>query len=111
MVQQRPRVFRKDRLREIRTRRGLTQAELAERTGASKNQIGRYEAGLIDPSIDYLVHLVQVLGVSADWLIGVSDSEQGILGNLSEVESQLVQAFRDKNTDEVMRITTQIDAP
>jgi len=100
----RKRAFRGDRLRDIRARRGLTQSELAERTESSKNQIGRYEVGEADPSVDILVRLVNELGVTADWLIGTSDSEKGEQEGLSTIEAQFVQALRSSDAAGIIRI-------
>ncbi len=94
-------------MQEIRARRGLTQTELATRIGASNNQVGRYEAGESDPSIEVLVRLVNQLGVSADWLIGVSDVENRTPDGLSPLEIQLLEALRSRNTATILRIATQ----
>jgi len=59
------------RLREIRQRRGLTQAELGVAVGVSKRVITYYERDDALPPGAVLVHLAQVLRVSTDELLGV----------------------------------------
>lgn len=57
----------------IRTRRaelGLTQAELAARTGIDKRQIRRYEAGDTQPTLSVAAALARVLGLSLDEMAG-----------------------------------------
>ncbi len=49
-------------LREARLRAGLSQEELAERTGKPRPNIGRYEAGAVAPSLETLVELVRACG-------------------------------------------------
>jgi transcriptional regulator with XRE-family HTH domain len=49
-------------IREARMRAGLSQVQLAERSGKAKVQIGRWETGAVAPSIDTLLELVRVCG-------------------------------------------------
>jgi transcriptional regulator with XRE-family HTH domain len=49
-------------LREARLRAGLSQADLAERTGKPRPHIGRYEAGTVAPSLDTLIDLINACG-------------------------------------------------
>ena len=49
-------------IREARMRAGLSQAQLAERCGKSKVQIGRWETGTVAPSIDTLLEIVRSCG-------------------------------------------------
>jgi transcriptional regulator with XRE-family HTH domain len=50
-------------IREARTRAGLNQADLAERTGRDRSVIARWEQGLISPPVDSLLACVQACGV------------------------------------------------
>ena len=52
------------RLRQARTATGLTQAQVSERTGISKNLIGRYEKGSASPSPSNLIKLADLYGQS-----------------------------------------------
>ncbi|MBQ6296149.1 MAG: helix-turn-helix transcriptional regulator [Selenomonadaceae bacterium] len=58
------------RLRQARKAAGLTQAQLAEKTGITQSGYTRYERGINDPSISTLKKLSEILNVSLDWLIG-----------------------------------------
>lgn len=59
------------RLRQMRTDRGLTIEDLAHRAGLAGSTVYRFEAGkLALPRADTLQALAQVLGVSADYLLG-----------------------------------------
>jgi hypothetical protein len=49
-------------IREARMRAGFSQAQLAERCGKAKVQIGRWETGTVAPSIDTLLEIVRVCG-------------------------------------------------
>ncbi|HEX2675073.1 MAG TPA: helix-turn-helix transcriptional regulator [Polyangiales bacterium] len=52
------------RLRELRLAAGLTQAELARRTGIHRPNIARVEAGRHTPSLETLARLASAIGVS-----------------------------------------------
>jgi transcriptional regulator with XRE-family HTH domain len=51
-----------DLIREARLRAGLTQYELAERSGRERSVIARWEQGTVAPSIETLVALVRACG-------------------------------------------------
>jgi transcriptional regulator with XRE-family HTH domain len=57
------------RLHELRKARGWSQPELAALIGTSGTIIGRYERGIITPSIDVARRLAAVLGVTIDYLV------------------------------------------
>ena len=60
------------RVRAAREHRGISQAELARRLKASVNAINMLEQGTIwDPRASRIIGLAQVLGVSADYLLGL----------------------------------------
>ena len=50
-------------LRELRMRRFLTQAELAEKTGVSESTVAGWEAGRKAPRLRNIRKLAEVLGV------------------------------------------------
>lgn len=58
------------RLLELRKARHWSQPELAAKIDTSGTIIGRYERGLITPSIDVARKLAHVFGVTVDYLIG-----------------------------------------
>jgi transcriptional regulator with XRE-family HTH domain len=51
-----------DLVREARRRAGLTQRELAERTGTTQSSIARLETGRTSPSFDLVLRLVRHCG-------------------------------------------------
>ena len=63
----------KDRLKELRKRRGLSQVVLADRLGLSKSTIGAYETGDITPSLDALNALADFFNVDINYLLGKED--------------------------------------
>ncbi|GAB5547469.1 MAG: hypothetical protein SangKO_072290 [Sandaracinaceae bacterium] len=51
------------RIRELRLAAGLTQAELARRTGIHRPNIARVEAGRHTPSLETIARLANAIGV------------------------------------------------
>ena len=51
----------------------MTQADVAFETGVSKPTISRYLAGARLPDLRCITALCKFLGVSADWMLGLSD--------------------------------------
>ena len=62
------------RLREIRRRRDLEQAVLAEIARVPTSSISHFERGKHKPSLDTLIRLADGLDVSIDYLVGRADS-------------------------------------
>ena len=63
--------FRK--LRDIREDSDLTQAELAEMIGITKEQYGRYERGVNELPLRYFKKICLVLKVSPAWLLDLPE--------------------------------------
>jgi transcriptional regulator with XRE-family HTH domain len=55
-----------DRLRLARRRRGITEAEMAERILASRPTVRKLEAGDLSVSLAVLAQVLEVLGLDAD---------------------------------------------
>lgn len=63
----------KNRLKELRTERGLGQVELANKLGVSKGIISLWENGLREPTMSSLIELSNFFGVSIDFLVGIEN--------------------------------------
>lgn len=59
-----------DILRAMRDRQGLSQSDLAKKTGLQPSAISHFETGQRSPSFDNLRKLADALGVSIDHLLG-----------------------------------------
>ncbi len=71
-----------ERLRELRKRRKMTLAQLAEGAGLSIGYLSQIERDLAEPSINALVAIAQHLGVTVQWFFAggdqpVPEAEQG----------------------------------
>lgn len=59
------------RLKELRTERGLTQKQLAQKIGTTDDTIYSWEKGRSQPSIDMIRALTRELNTTADYLLGI----------------------------------------
>ena len=57
-------------IKELRTERGMTQTELAQRLHITTQAISKWENGLSMPDVALLVPLADAFGVSIDVLFG-----------------------------------------
>jgi len=85
-------------IKDIRTCKNLTQAEVANALGVSSVVYSRYETGSRQPSIEVLIQMADLFGVTVDYLLGRQDIENS---TLSAFELQLLHASR--NADERAR--------
>ena len=63
----------KDRLKELRKEKNLSQAELAKELEVSQRSISSWETGFRQPDFETLEILAKYFGVSTDYLLGVID--------------------------------------
>jgi len=68
------------RLRAAREYRGLTQGELAQRTGLQPSAVSHFETGVRKPSFDNLRLLADKLDVTTDYLLGRVDDFKALAG-------------------------------
>jgi transcriptional regulator with XRE-family HTH domain len=83
------------RIKEIRTRLGFTQSDLAKKVGMTYVQIGRYEARGAMPSSDALAKIADALNTTSDFLM------QGATTDVAQ------EKIKDK---ELLNLFKEIDA-
>jgi transcriptional regulator with XRE-family HTH domain len=86
--------FHGKRLAKVRESRGLTQQELADLAQMSKSQLGRYETNKSDPSADAISRIAKALGISSDYLLGLSDSPTAQSSGFTPEETTFMGRFR-----------------
>lgn len=89
------------RLRELRENKDLTQTQVAKRLNLSKTTISGYENNIKTPSLDVLVKLSILYGVSADYILGLENRKliqiDGLTMNQEEIIKILLKEFRSTN--------------
>ena len=73
------------RLKEVRN--SLSQNEFAKTLGIPQTSYSRYESGKNEPDYELLVAICRTFGVSADWLLGLTDERVPRGGNPSVTAS------------------------
>lgn len=81
-----------ERLQEQRGLKKWSQVQLAERIGISASQVANYELGRRLPSLQVVIDAARVLGVTADYLLGLSD-EQAQWLDISDLSTEEVEAI------------------
>lgn len=90
-----------DILRKLRAEKGWSQAQLAKRMGLSASIIAHYELGDRYPSLEALAELSRVLGVTTDFLLGLTEKRNcwmdvsGLLPNEIKILEDLAESYRN----------------
>ncbi|WP_378106694.1 helix-turn-helix domain-containing protein [Chryseobacterium sp. sg2396] len=93
-----------ERIRLYRQQKGLSQAELAEKSLVNKKSLSRYELGSSIPPADALKNIADALGVSSDALlndetVAIKDKELlkkfEAIQDMNEEDKALVTRFLD----------------
>ena len=72
------------RIHTLRLAAGWSQVELASRLGVAKQTVSNWENDNIQPSIDMLVRLSRIFGVTTDYLLGLEDTPRLDVSGLPE---------------------------
>ncbi len=94
------------RIREARTKAGLTQREVSELLGVSSHAVWCWEAGKTKPSAEHLVQLASRCQVSTDWLLGREVVETDLL---EEVDASFRNAVANLPPEDLKEIQDFID--
>ena len=78
-----------DRLRQVRKRHGLSQANMADFLELARRSYGLYELDKTSPNADKLSKIVTQFGVSADWLLRGQEEETTKQSSMMNSETSL----------------------
>jgi transcriptional regulator with XRE-family HTH domain len=93
------------RIRELREARGYSREKFALEIDVGVAQVARYERGENDATADVLARMARVLGVSSDYLIGLSNHAAPQLDNdLTPNEVAIIAARRRGDYKEAMKL-------
>lgn len=63
------------RIRDLREDSDLTQSQIAEYLGTSQTMYARYERGANEIPVRHIIKLCEYYGVSADYILGITDKK------------------------------------
>ena len=85
-----------EKLKALREARGLTQLQVSNRIGISKAKISAYETASKAPSIEVLIRLSRLFGVSVDYLVCVDAPKVINVSGLDDESVALISALVNK---------------
>lgn len=89
------------RLRALRESKNLTQAQVARRLNLSKTTISGYENNVKTPSLEVLLQLSILYGVSSDYILGLEDRTMLFIDGLTDRQQEILRIllteFRSTN--------------
>lgn len=94
------------RLKELRTSKNMTQAQVAQVVGVTRAVISAYETDIRQPSYDVLVRLALLYGVTTDYLLCIEGKRYIDISDLSDREAaavyEMVSLFTQNRKKEVI---------
>lgn len=96
-----------NRLRELREDKDLTLEDIGAKIGATPQTVGRYETGRRHLSDDLIATFCQLYEVTADYLLGLSNSPWPVV---SEMDTAILTAYHAA-PDEIKGIVDHALAP
>lgn len=85
-----------EKLKALREARGLTQLQVANRIGISKAMVSAYETASKAPSIEVLIRLSRLFGVSVDYLVCVDAPKYIDVSDLDDESAALIATLVSK---------------
>ncbi len=79
-----------ERIKILREQAGMSQEKLAKRLGITRSSVNAWEMGISTPSTQYIAELAGLFQVSADYLLGLSETATVSVAGLTEADVGLV---------------------
>lgn len=93
-------------IKQLREERGMSQVRLSIELGVSQETVSAYENGKHYPSVQALVKLSDIFGVSCDYILGLSEERHNVVyHSLSEKDRKLFNLYKAlslQNQDRVL---------
>lgn len=78
------------KLRKLRKENELTQQQLADKLNVTKGTVSAYETNAKYPSIEVLIKITNVFNISADYLLGLSETSKFENSKLTDEQNFLI---------------------
>ena len=104
-----PSPFHGERLKTLRTERGWSQADLADKIDSDARQVSRYENSKVAPGLEAVIRMAQTFNVTVDYLL-IDNAERRPLNTPSNHIDARLADLDQLTDDERTTITNVIDA-
>lgn len=84
-----------DRLRELREKRNLSQAQVAKTVGVTRSTISSYENNIAMPSADVIIKLTLLYHTTSDYILGIDNRHVIIVDGISEKQQSILESIID----------------
>ena len=84
-----------ENIKQLRLARSLSQVDLANALGVTKQSISNWENNNIQPSIDMLIRLAQFFSVSTDSILGLNQRKYLEVSELTDCQIAHISAIID----------------
>lgn len=92
-----------ERIKMLREKKGITQAELAKQLGVTRSGVNAWEMGISIPSTQYIAELARFFNISADYLLGLSQTSSISVEGLSDRQIasliEIIECYRIKGEE------------
>lgn len=106
-----------DRLKELRAESGISMQELATAINVSNASVCKWENGIAEPKVDYILRLSNFFNCSTDYLLGKSDEytfskadDKPVSMIVTVEERQTLKAYKQLSDDKKVLIQRTINA-
>ena len=79
-----------ERIGSLRSKAGMTQTDLANMLGISRSSVNSWEMSLSTPSVANIIEMTKIFGVTADYILSVSDKEMIDISDLTFEEKEVI---------------------
>lgn len=89
-----------NRIKTLRLNSKFTQKSLAQKLGVTEVTVGCWEKGTKTPSMQSIIEMSKLFGVSADFILGIDDTGNGELSIIKADELNLITKYRQLSEKE-----------
>ena len=88
-------------IRRLRQAQNITQVELAQKLGVTKQSVSNWENDNIQPSVDMLIKIAKCFSVTTDYLLGIDNRQFIEVSGLTEIQishiNQIISDIKNKS--------------
>lgn len=97
-----------ERITTARNSKDISQKELAKKLGIGQTRLSNWEVGETPAPVEFIPDLSKMLGVSADYLLGLSQDENGDI-ILDIKKESIIAKVKKSNREELETISKILD--